>query len=170
MKYSEARSKCHHQDSQNRHCNRDDTISVKSPQLLRDRDKRMWRYMRADTSSGRHYKRAWLYKIIPALLCDKESLIPVSHGGLWSERAPAWECGWVHSLFLISSAKFVKLPTEAAKPLVAQTRAAKPPMTLWLLVSAANFVFRFNFWLKISTLIYSGFWNISKSFQNQVIL
>ena len=28
QKYSEARLKCHHRDSQNRHCNRDDTISV----------------------------------------------------------------------------------------------------------------------------------------------
>ena len=62
--YSEARLKCHQRDSKIAHCNRDDTISGKSPQALRDRGKRMWRYMGADTFSGRHYNRAWLYTYI----------------------------------------------------------------------------------------------------------
>ena len=59
--YSEARLKCHHRDSQNWPCNRDDAISGKWPRALRDRNNRMWRYMRADTLLVRNYKRAWLY-------------------------------------------------------------------------------------------------------------
>ena len=61
--YSEARLKWHHRDSRNAHCNRDDTKSGKSPLALGDRDKRIWRYMWAETLSGRHYKRAWLYNL-----------------------------------------------------------------------------------------------------------